>query len=127
MPVNLPMFESTLGGRTALAVSQPLNVLFIYHANSLRIYQITVFKTKLKSLFDLSFLFSLIKDLTVQPTATMSCVVLTVATPVPAALMPPVSRCAPRDVSVTKALSGVGQAVSQWKDVGAYTMASTTM
>ena len=32
VPVNLLMFESTLGGRTQPAVSQPLNVLFIYHA-----------------------------------------------------------------------------------------------
>lgn len=57
----------------------------------------------------------------------MSCVVLTVATPVPAALMPPVSRCALRDVSVMKASSGVGQVVSQWKDVAANMMASTMM
>ena len=67
------------------------------------------------------------KDLTVQPTAIMSCVVLTVATPVPAALMPPVSRSALRDVSVTKALSGVGQSASLLKGVAAYTMDTTIM
>ena len=57
----------------------------------------------------------------------MSCVVLTVATPVQTAMIPCVSRCALRDVSVMKALSGVGQVVSQWKDVAANMMASTTM
>ncbi|TMS22715.1 Alpha-tectorin [Larimichthys crocea] len=51
-------------------------------------------------------------DLTVQPTAIMSCVVLTVATPAPAVLMPPVSRFALRDASVMKASSGAGQAES---------------
>lgn len=57
----------------------------------------------------------------------MSCVVLTVATPVPAALMLPVSRFALRDVSVMKASSGVGQDVSLWKTVAASMMASTIM
>lgn len=67
------------------------------------------------------------KDLTVQPTAIMSCVVLTVATPVPIALMPPVSRLAPRDVSVMKASAGVDLVVSLWKAVAANTMDSTIM
>ena len=55
----------------------------------------------------------------------MNSVVLTVATPVPTAMIPCVSRCALRDVSVMKASSGVGQAASQWKDVAANMLAST--
>jgi len=57
----------------------------------------------------------------------MSCVEQTVATPVPAALMPPVSMFAQRDVSVMMALSGVGQAVFLWRAVAANMMASTIM
>ncbi len=57
----------------------------------------------------------------------MSCVVPTVATPVQAALMLPVSRFALRDVSVMRDSSGVGQRVFLWKAVAAYMMASTTM
>lgn len=73
------------------------------------------------------FIFSRTKDSTVPPTPIMSCVVPTVATPVPATLMPPVSRFAPRAVSVMKVLSGVGQDAYLWKDVAVNTMASTTM
>lgn len=57
----------------------------------------------------------------------MSCVVLTVATPVPAALMPSVNMYVQRDVSVMRVLSGVGQHVSLWNVVAANMTASTTM
>lgn len=62
---------------------------------------------------------------TVQPTAIMSYVVLTVVTPVPAAIMPPVGRLALRDVSAIKATIGVEPGVSQWKAVAASIMDST--
>lgn len=56
----------------------------------------------------------------------MSCVALTVATPVPAALMPSVNMYVQRDVSVMRVLSGVGQHVSLWVVVAANMTASTT-
>lgn len=74
-----------------------------------------------------SFFFLHIKYLIVQKTVTMSCVEQTVVTPVPAALMPPVSMFAQRDVSVMRAFSGVGQDVSLWRPVAANMMASTLM
>lgn len=51
------------------------------------------------------------QDSTVHPTVIMSCVEQTVDAPVPTARMPPVSRPALRDVSVTMASRGVEQAV----------------
>lgn len=69
----------------------------------------------------------LLKGLSVQPTAIMSCVVQTVATPVPAASMPAVSRYALRDVSVMRDFSEVEKGVSLWKPVAANMMGSTMM
>ncbi|XP_051274646.1 IgGFc-binding protein-like [Dicentrarchus labrax] len=66
-----------------------------------------------------------VKDLSVPPTAIMSCVVATVATPVPAALMPAAGRFALRDVSVMKVSSGVGRDVSLWKAVAVNMTAPT--
>lgn len=66
-------------------------------------------------------------ELTVQPTVIMSCVERTVATPVQAALMPPVTMFALRDVSVMTVFQGVEQAVFLWRAVAASMKASTSM
>ena len=55
----------------------------------------------------------------------MSCVVPSVARPVPADLIPSVQMSASRDVSVIMDLSRLGQAVSLWKTVAAHMAAIT--
>lgn len=109
-PVSLLMFEFTPGGRTLLAVSKAV----VFFENRIEERASSVSKCLLKHSISVQYVCtsltiwyknvsSPVQDSTVHPTVIMSCVEQTVDTPVPTAWMPPVSRPALRDVSVTMA------------------------